>query len=284
MFGSIFYHNLIRKYTTAFGNMFNDIIVRRFDANNNTLQTMQIPISYGSKAKFLQLILRNPVQEKVAIQLPRMAFQITGINYDPERKINPTHKNSTPAVNYVLKTQFVPIAYKIDYELAIMVNSTDDGAQILEQIIPYFTPSFSNEILLVPELNLKNDIKTTMTGISITDDSEGSADESRTIIWTLSFSMDVWFFGPVTNQGVIKRVQVDIIPVPNEEGWNTSLYGRGDRVVITPGLTANGVATSNASLTVPYSEIQPDDPYGFITQIYNFTDGKKYDPKSGTDK
>jgi len=261
--------------------MFNDIVIRRFDSNNKTIQTIPVPISYGRRSKMIALLERDPTTIKTQIQIPRIAFNIINITYAEDRRTSPLNKNRKVFNQQYMATQFAEIPYNIEFELDIYAKTYDDATQIVEQIIPYFQPSFIPTVKLIPELDLEYDLKTTLIGMSINDDFEGSPDEQGMVIWQMNFTMNSYFFGPVSQQGVIKRVQVDLIPVPGSDAITDEdviTYGRQERIVVIPGLTADGQPTSNTSLTIPYSEINPDDPYAFITELYDFDDGKKFNP------
>ena len=264
-----FYHNTTRKLVTTFGNMFNDIVVRRFNAEGVKMTNLPVPIEYGSKQKYIIRNARQNEGEKIQIQLPRMHFLLTNISYEPERKINPTNQNVHRKSAGAVKTQFVPIPMRLDFELGIMARTQDDALQIVEQIIPYFTPSFVNEVKLFPEMDREYDCRTTLESINQQDDFEGTSEETKIITWTLQFVMHVWYAGPISSNGLIKRVQVDIIPVSDD---NFEQFSAHSRIVTTPGLTADGQPTSDPTLTVPYSEINPEDPYGFITEIDFYTE------------
>ena len=79
MFGSSFYHQTLRKYVITFGNMFNNLTVERIDSSGNSLQTIEIPIAYSPKEKWLARIRDNPdLNAQVQTILPRLSFEIIG--------------------------------------------------------------------------------------------------------------------------------------------------------------------------------------------------------------
>jgi len=156
MFGHTYYHSIIRKYIVMFGTMFNDIDVQRFNQSGERVQTLRIPIAYGPKEKFLVRLAQDPNFDKdVAISLPRMSFEITSMNYNPTRKLPSTVKNMyTYEDNDRLKYQYTPVPFDINIALSVFVKNADDGVQILEGILPFFTPEWTNTVKLIPELNL----------------------------------------------------------------------------------------------------------------------------------
>ena len=109
MFGHVYSHQVTKKYIIMFGNMFNDMTIQRFDSSNNLTQQLTVPIAYGPKEKFLAKISADPKGEKtLAIQLPRMSFEMTNMVYDPSRTLNKLKRNvtvSSKGTGY-LDTQF----------------------------------------------------------------------------------------------------------------------------------------------------------------------------------
>lgn len=263
MFGRTFYHGTIRKYVIAFGNMFNGIYVQRFDSSNTRIQTLKIPIAYGPKQKFLSRITQDPNLDKdVAISLPRIGFEMVGVNYAPNRKLTSTFKNVKLNSNDLNKftSQYVPVPYDFIFTMSIFVKNADDGTQILEQILPYFQPEWTNNINLIPELNLVYDVPCVLNDISFEDTYEGDFDTRRSIIWNLNFTMKGYIFGPISNTGIIKR---SIVNVFEDNGSDKILQ----KITVVPGLTANGTPTSTSNNSINYLLIDAEDDYGFITSI-----------------
>ena len=147
MLGSHFYNEIIRRNIIGFGTLFNNITLKKVDpSDNSVLEEEKVPLAYGPKAKFLTRLEQNPdVSRKIAITLPRLYFEMTGIGYDAQRKTSPVQKYRTIIQDdgTEVKEQYVPVPYNIEFELGIIAKSQDDGLQILEQILPYFQPAFN---------------------------------------------------------------------------------------------------------------------------------------------
>ena len=291
MFGSQFYHQSIRKYVIMFGNMFNDIVVRRLDPNGVSLQTVTVPLAYGPKEKFLVRITQDPnLDQQVAIQLPRMAFEMTTIAYDGVRRLSGSTRN-VKVVNDKNKLDFtyVPVPYDMNFNLYAYVRNADDGAQIMEQIVPYFGPEWTNQVRLIPQMSLIQDIPTTLNSVSIEDTYEGDFNNRRAIIYTFDFTVKGYFYGPVRRQGIIKRSQIDFGIVTGNTSNKITLEdiartGRSSRITVQPGLLANGSPTTNSAASIPYTQIQATDDYGFCSNTFFFVDGKKYNPRTNSDE
>lgn len=245
--------------------MFSEIFVRRFDRDNNVVHTLPVPLKYGPRQKWLAM-LADPAQTKpVAVQYPMMSFEIKTLKYDVDRKLNTVNK-----LNQISSTDknsrnsgFQPIPYKLGIDLTIIAKFNDDASQILEQIIPYFTPSHFQTINLIPELNKDFDIKVELLDTSPEIVYEDAFQERNVVMWTLNFEMDIWFMGPIANQGIIKRVIVNF--AGNND--NTLI---DERIIITPGVTPDGKPTSDKQLSIPYKQIDADDDYGFIEEYYTY--------------
>ena len=144
MLGQQFYHETMRKVVVAFGTIFNNINIVRKNNSGAVTQSMKVPLAYGPKQKFLTRLREDPsLTKKVALTLPRVGFEISGISYDPSRKLNSVQKfkkTNDSTDGKTLATQFMPVPYNMDFELVVMAKSSDDALQIVEQILPFFQP------------------------------------------------------------------------------------------------------------------------------------------------
>jgi hypothetical protein len=202
-----FYHETTRKIIVCFGTLFNNIEVHRKDN-----KVIKVPLTYASKEKFYLTLKQNYDLNKLAnITLPRIGFIITDIAYDFERKqssIGKFHANSID--DHVHKKMFLPVPYDIQIELSIYSRNMNDGLQIIEQIIPFFKPSFNITINELDEMGVLRDIPIILDSIDHDDTSEGDLSEGfRLLRWDLSFTVKANFYGPVKDQKVIKKVYID---------------------------------------------------------------------------
>ena len=211
MLGTYFYHEILRKTVIGFGTLFNNINIRHKDASGTNFSVMKVPLAYGPMQKFLARIQQQPeLDRETAITLPRLSFEMQGLQYDPTRKTGIAQtfltKNGTNA-----KKVYMPVPYNIAFELSIMSKLSDDALQILEQILPYFQPSFNITVNLISSIGEKKDIPIVLESINYSDQYEGGFESRRTIIYTLAFTAKTYLFGPVADDpaGLIKKVDVD---------------------------------------------------------------------------
>jgi len=205
-----FYHRVIRKMVIVFGNMFNNLKLVRYNQTNTAeIERITVPLSYASKEKFYKRITEDPqYTQEVQIVLPRMAFSMDGLSYDPLRKISSHISNfgvSSEKLNSVK-----PVPYNFDFNLHLFVRNTEDGTQIIEQILPYFTPDYTVTVDFFGMDKLEMDIPIVFNSINVDDQYEGDKEITRMIVWTLNFTVKGYLFGPVTEIKQIKKVSANI--------------------------------------------------------------------------
>ena len=272
MFGQHFYHKRIRNAVIAFGTIFNNINIRRLDSSGNPLQAIRVPLSYAPKEKFIARLDQQSdltgTDSKVALTLPRMSFDITGYAYDPTRKLNKNQKISvaknTSGDNKRVNTQFSPVPYDVSFDLNIYTATSDDGLQIIEQILPYFQPDYTVTMIMDRTyMDTKRDIPFILESVDYEDSYTGALTDRRRIIYTIKFTAKIYLYGPITTSAIIRNAEADMYS--NTSDANPS---RSQRVTVTPNPTS----------------ADKDDTYTYTTTLEFFNDGKNYDEESGTDK
>ena len=274
MFGTYFYHEIIRKTVVSFGTVFNDIHVRHQDNTGKDLVDTKVPIAYGPRQKFLARIQQQPdLNKAIAISLPRMSFEMTSITYDPSRKsgITQTFKAKD---GKKFKKVFMPVPYNLGFQLNILTKLQDDSLQILEQILPFFQPGYTLTVDLVNSIGEKRDIPLILNGISYSDDYEGNFDTRRALIYTLDFTAKSYMFGPIadTTDGLIRKVQVDYYSDTDTRTANREMRYR---VESTAKKDYNDDQVIDAADNML---IEPGDDFGFTETREFFDNSKEYSP------
>lgn len=256
-----FYRETTNRLAVAFMSLFKGIWIAKQNADGTIAKSVEVPILYGPRQKWLGRLLGNPDLTKgVGITLPRMGAEMIGLNYAPDRKLSSTNMIRTSA-NTNIGTVYVPVPVDIGWRLSIMTNTTDDANQIIEQIIPFFTPEWVNRVRLVDENDgLDFNMPVTFTGASMVDNyGDGDMNERRILIWELGFTMQAYMIGPARTSSVIKIAKVDITDLNTE--------GQYANVQVQPGMTANGQPTSNASISVNPLTINVGDNWGYVVEV-----------------
>jgi len=242
-----FYNEAIRKLVIGFGSLFNDIQIVRKNPDGTTKETIRVPLSYGPKEKFLRRIQESSSisnTSKVQITLPRIGFDITGFAYDPSRKTNKLRrrkKDGDDGQSYSYNYNEVP--YIISFGLYAFTRNQDDNLQIIEQILPYFTPEFVVSFNM-NSVNQKVDVPIVLNSISTVEDYEGDFDARRNLTSTFEFSAKAYIYGPIKTGKIILTSEIDIFG--SEEKFNYPVTGAHDlRIGITGGYTGDGYTAGN---------------------------------------
>jgi hypothetical protein len=211
---NVFYHGIIRKSIVAFGRLFSDIYIDRKQGDSvtgTTIQRLQIPLAYAPKEKWLVRIEQDPTLENhTYISLPRMSFEILGYNYDPARKVNRMQQIKCGDGTGSVSTMYTPVPYNIDMSLYILTKTQEDGLQIVEQILPTFTPEYTMTINAVPDMNVKLDVPIILNSVAVNDEYDGDFQTRRFVTHTLNFQMKVNLFGPISDRNVIDTVNANV--------------------------------------------------------------------------
>ena len=269
MFGEHFYHKKIRNTVIAFGTIFNNVNIKRLDSSGNPIQNIKVPLSYSPKEKFLaRLDAQQDLtgdDSSVAITLPRMSFEVTGYSYDGGRKLNKNQKITkvtTNADTTKMNSQYMPVPYDVSFSLSVYVANSDDGLQIIEQILPYFQPDYTVTMIEDRTMDTKRDIPFILNNVDYEDSYTGTLTSSRRIIYTLTFTAKIYLYGPISTNSIIKTVSADLY---SDTGSNAP---RVERVTVTPNPTS----------------ADKDDTYTYTTTLDFFTDTLDYDNATGEDK
>ena len=214
MLGTTYYHETIRKYVAVFGTLFNDINIQRRNSAGVITEQIKVPIEYSAKDRLL-LHIRKMSTTNAGVQttLPRMGFVLNGISYDGVRKLNTmgqTYAANTAASSSTLLKQYNPVPYNFDFVLTAMVDNAEDGAQIFEQIVPFFTPEFTVSVTLIADMNIKPDIAIVLNSTSTEDSYEGELTVRREIIWGFNFVMKGYIYPDIKSGTVTKEVIVNL--------------------------------------------------------------------------
>jgi hypothetical protein len=202
-----FYNRTIRKVVVAFGSMFNDILLTRYSKDGLTAyEITKVPLSYGAKEKYLVRLQSDPnLTKSIATTVPRMSFDLVGMSYDTTRKQQTTLQNFGMSSGS-FRSQYVPIPYNFDFNLSIYVRNTEDGTQILEQILPFFTPDFTVTIDFIKEMDQVYDMPVILNSVNPEVDYEGDFMNTRLIIWNLTFTAKGYIWPPVSANNSSKYI------------------------------------------------------------------------------
>ena len=233
MFGTYFYNETIKRSVSIFGTLFNNITLKKIKADGTVVGQQIVPISYGPKQKWLERITVDPKERDgniTGMTFPRMAFELSGIEYDASRQQNKlirSQKSTLESDGVKRGFQYNPAPYTLSFKLSIMTKNMNDALQIVEQIIPYFQPEYTVTMKMIDSMTDYRDVPITLKTVAFEDNYESGFEERRFIEYSLDFDMKLYFFGPVYTGKIIKNV-IERDYINDDKGFtSTSINSSG---------------------------------------------------------
>jgi len=263
-----FYNEILRRTIIGFGTLFNSMEIRQDDS------VVRVPLAYGPTQKFLARIEQSPdLNKPMAITLPRMSFEFTGLTYDPSRKVTTTQTFTAKDKDDGTETKrsYMPVPYNMQFELSIFCKLNDDALQIVEQILPYFQPAYNLSIELVDQIKEKRDVPIVLEGITLQDDYEGDFTTRRVLYYTLRFTAKTYLFGPTksASKDIIKRSTVSYLTGTDTTNTRREVtYSATARALKS--YTDNVVTTLAADISATAKTFEVADASGIKADKYIF--------------
>ena len=200
----ITYNRMIRKLTVAFGNLFNNITLVRYNADETEQERFLVPIDYATKELYVMRLQGDPtLDKKVQMTLPRMSYEMNGLSYDATRKQITNGKNFAQTSSGTV-SQYNPVPYNFDFSLYLYVRNIEDGNQIIEHILPFFAPDYTINVNMIPEMGIIKEVPIILNNSQYEVTYEGdSQSDTRTVIWTLNFTVKGFIFGAINSASLI---------------------------------------------------------------------------------
>lgn len=194
--GTYNYNKTLEKMITVFGSIFNNIYIARKDGQNVS-NVMRVPIAFGPREKYLARIEGEGLDQKaIAIKLPRLSFELLSMTYDSTTMLNDMNKRVTGSCETDdVKVYLQSVPYDIGISLSVYGETLSDIYQIVEQILPTFTPDYTVTVKGMEGPDTLTDVPFVLNDINIEDTYEGTFDSRRTLIWTLNFTTKLRFAG-----------------------------------------------------------------------------------------
>lgn len=261
-------HKQIRNAVAVFGSLFNNIVIKRADG-----KFVPVPIAYGPRDKWLEAQKAFKKEEEMFEKiLPRMSYELVAMNYDAERKLtNSQTMIRKPDILGVPRQRVpVPVPYNLDFTLYVQTKNLNDGWQIIEQILPFFTPAYTVKVRHFPaDLDSETpaptntfDMPITLSSVNWADDWTGDIGDRRIVEWNIEFSAKIHLFGPVAPTTVILDSRAVVAPVPGNR--DVSKMNRGNTTL------ASEVGYAN----IKDSEISWDSDSVLSPSILNLQDSE----------
>ena len=273
MFGTHFYHQRIRKAVAVFGSLFNDIYVVRTNAAGASLSQVKVPLSYSPKRDFVARIdamnVGEDAERQIALKLPRMSFEILAMQYDAGRQMPRTNACPVYPDNYESGASklYTPVPYIISFQLNAYAKTQDDALQIVEQILPYFTPNYTVTVKPLNDYDVIEDSPITLTGITFSDDYEAPLENRRSIIYTMDFDMKIYLYKSIADgSNIIEEACVNFLNLDADPEQELFVKTCTDSAWIASPLSASILEDNNYSATFTVTNIPVSGtPVSFAT-------------------
>ncbi len=260
MLGHHFRHDMIKKHVAMFGALFNDIQIERHDSVDDVWHKIKVPLTIGPRDKLIAAANKEFGSKEQAVATaasPRISFEMENMSRDTQRQTNPRDKVRRKNEKHMYKE----IPYNFTFNVYVAAKTQTDGNRIVEQVLAFFTPSITITMFPFPEdHSVSKDLKVTLNGLSCEDQYEGDVATRRSIVWTLQFTMQGFLYGPVYDGGIIKRIEMNFRP---EDG---SAHPIIEAMTISPGLTTEGLPTTDPAQAIPFDEVKSTDNWAFLEQ------------------
>jgi T4-like virus Myoviridae tail sheath stabiliser len=257
-----FYHRTIRKMVVVFGTLFNDLEIVRYTQAGVPKEKWKVPLTYSPKERFITSITSDPdLIKSINTIVPRMSFNLDSLEYDVNRKQVSTLRNFAQNDDTSINTQFVPVPYNYQFSLSIYVRNTEDGTQILEQILPFFTPDFNVTVDFIPEMDQKYNVPIILDSVASTVEYEGGVSDgtTRLILWDLTFTAKGYIWPPVKSGKYIKSANTNTM---------IDLTNKNLQKVYVDYANGNGVFAQGETLRANSSDL-----FGTVDYFSNTTSG-----------
>ena len=216
------YHNneSLRKLIVSFGTLFNNMYVGKFNDDGDLMEKNRVPLTYGPKEKFIRRIKEVSTISDVTrsrITLPRMGFEMLGMSYDPTRKVNKLRKIGGEVSDGQAQFTFAPVPCLVNFGLYTFTRNLDENLQLVEQILPYFSPEFILSVNL-NDLDKKVNVPIVLTSTGISEIYEGDFSETRSITTTFSFIAKTYVYGKIAPSPVVTEAEIRMFEDTDEGG------------------------------------------------------------------
>ena len=249
-----YFHNAMRKTIVQFLDMFNDIVIARYNPDTGeVIKYVKVPLKFAPKTKqWYWTELRNAEDRRDHV-LPMMAVEMESVEYAKDRQVNRNHKVTVSNDGGTVKRYYNPVPYDFTFQVQIAAEYMVDITQIVEQIFPFFTPEAYIRITM-PDLNIEGAGVDGAAGVDNLDlrvvyessskDAPVEIDEAnfRVLLWTLTFKVQGYLFTPVTESKPVHSISLNYYL--DEQGWSNRLEDVDNAIGEVGNATVQGVTST----------------------------------------
>ena len=202
-----FYNGTIEKITGLVGLLFSHIkYVSGRDESGNYLWK-DVHLKYGQNFKTRKDLYDYILaEEKISRQLPILCFYLSQMSYNNDIA---RLSNKTTICNGI--EVGTPVPYKFIYQFDLLARTNEAGYSIMEQILPYFTPSLVLRQKDLKGVDIASDIIITLS--SPTNNTSDSIQQNKLFAFQSSYTLEVKanLYRPVNTDpsGIIEEIIIN---------------------------------------------------------------------------
>jgi hypothetical protein len=206
---------------------FTNIELERYNSSFTQRRIQKVPIQYCQTDKWIQIYNSSSARKQMDLEsniapvemqwiLPRISVNLINVLYDAER-----HQNKTVKITQIAQANngshnfvYAPVPYNLEIELCSISKNLDDAFQIMEQIIPYFSPDMSIDVKIIDD-ETPESIPVTLNTLSFDFPQEISQDEERLFTVTYGFTMrSNYYFQQAASKRILHaQLSGDVAPI-----------------------------------------------------------------------
>jgi len=180
-------------------------------------KVIKVPLIFGLVDKPQHTILEKMKQAEDPLYnyymtMPRMGMNMMNVAFasDRAKSLNEERFWLDDALDLTdvnsLKTDFEPAPYDYSFTLNIRTESMEDLSQILQNILPYFTPKNYLRVREFNFLNVERDLPVALEGVNLDFQTELGEEQMRQVNATLDFRVEGWTYKPVAIGRLVQRI------------------------------------------------------------------------------
>ena len=250
-------------------------------ARKNVLGKKKVPVILGPKEKVISVlsVIDGTPKPEIDNHLPKISIIWQGLTWDQARQTG-TKSRRDLGVDYVdgegqrltKLTDRQTIPYIIDFQVTLWTAYIDESAQLLENILPFFTPDLSIS-LYERAVGIERKCKVELQSVSPNFVYELNEPDRRIIQFDLQFTMECNLYRPIEINGIIEHARIGISAV-NSNSLNEN---EGDIIYTTTNGISGELTDENIRNTIiGFDEIESDYTNTALEELINDLEVKKF--------
>ena len=247
-----FYDEQIRRFLLQYIRAFSNFQVEYGKDRDGNTTLLTVPVKYGDATRMVSSIIRENSENKI-IPTPMISCYITGLEYNPERRLDPsfidkkhirmrkfdanTNSYTTQQGNAFTVERLMPVPYTLQMSTDVWTSNTTQKLQLMEQLLVLFNPALEiqstdnyldwTSLSYIELQNVQFTSRTVPVGV-----------DEQIDIATLQFNVPIYLTAPakVKKLGVVNKIVASIYDDNGgiADGVIDGSILLGDRMKFTP--------------------------------------------------